>query len=275
MRYFLNDNEIKKRLLKLLLMFQTICNENNLRFSLAGGTLLGAVRHKGFIPWDDDIDVCMPRPDYDKLLLLIKEEKISLDGVKFCCNYLDKSEYPFLKMIDLDIHIKNNFHSTQNDFLWMDIFPVDGLPSNSIIIKKIYKTASLLRRGIMLTFANDDIGAINNNLLKSRIKPIAIKIARLIGNNRLNNIMFKLSTTFTYSNSELVGNIIWGLHNTAEVMTKERFENYIELCFEGYSFPVMSCWDQYLTNLYGQYLDMPQEEDRINHNILAWEYKGV
>lgn len=275
MRYFLNDNEIKKRLLKLLLMFQTICNENNLRFSLAGGTLLGAVRHKGFIPWDDDIDVCMPRPDYDKLLLLIKEEKISLDSVKFCCNYLDKSEYPFLKMIDLDIHIKNNFYSTQNDFLWMDIFPVDGLPSNSIIIKKIYKTASLLRRGIMLTFANDDIGAINNNSLKSRIKPIAIKIARLIGNNRLNNIMFKLSTTFTYSNSELVGNIIWGLHNTAEVMTKERFENYIELCFEGYSFPVMSCWDQYLTNLYGQYLDMPQEEDRINHNILAWEYKGV
>ena len=64
----LNNKEIKKIELNILLHFDSFCKEHNLRYYLSGGTLLGAVRHKGFIPWDDDIDVCMPRPDYEKMI---------------------------------------------------------------------------------------------------------------------------------------------------------------------------------------------------------------
>ena len=133
----LNGTEIKSIELEILKEFNAFCQKNNLRYNLAGGTLLGAIRHKGFIPWDDDIDVCMPRPDFCRLISEYKGEDSKL---KLVYRGIDGYDAPFAKIIRTDTFVKNRFSSRETDkHLWIDIFPVDGLPENIEEVKKIYK----------------------------------------------------------------------------------------------------------------------------------------
>ncbi len=91
----LEIEEIKAHSFRVLCKLRDVCEKNGLSYSLTGGTLIGAVRHQGFIPWDDDIDVMMPRPDYDKLIALAKEEDLGFD--LFSPDYGEAYWYPFAK----------------------------------------------------------------------------------------------------------------------------------------------------------------------------------
>lgn len=120
---------IKQMLIHLLGEFHEICEENNLIYNVFGGTMLGAIRHNGMIPWDDDIDVTMPRPDYERLILLVRTKY----NDTFCMyNYPQKNYvYPFAKFAFKDsllyeFKLKDNY---QKIGLYIDIFPVDGYPS--------------------------------------------------------------------------------------------------------------------------------------------------
>ena len=112
----LSDQEIKKKLTQILLDFDELCKKHDLKYSLSHGTLLGAVRHKGFIPWDDDIDVLMDRDDYNNLINIIEEKKLFLSTNKymFTLYKYDNSSYPFLKMVDTDIEVQSDFCSEDN-----------------------------------------------------------------------------------------------------------------------------------------------------------------
>ena len=140
----LNLDEIKKTELDILLELQKVCDAHGLRLYLAGGSLLGAIRHKGFIPWDDDIDVCMPRPDYMKLIHL--EDEFS-KHLKLVCYENGTDSYPFMKLIDTRTKVKEKYmQEDASSSLWVDILPVDGLPDKEEEIEKIYKKTNFYRK---------------------------------------------------------------------------------------------------------------------------------
>ncbi len=254
--------EIQFAEFKILEEFDRICNDNNLRYSLAGGTLLGAVRHKGFVPWDDDIDVCMPRPDYEKFKKIFKNEQFYLSDDKG-----KYSIYPFLKMMDKSIEVQEvGFNEVSN--LWIDVFPIDGLPSENKKLKKIYKKSSLYRKIIVFDkWKNLNVyGGKHNKLIAFLIK-IYVKtygVKRAIKNS------IRLALKHDYKKSDYVGAITWGCYGVGERMLKSEYEQFTEMEFEGKKFSVMGCWDSYLRGIYGDYMKLPPEDKRITHGIKAF-----
>ena len=125
----INNEEAKKIEFKVLVEFAKYCDENNLRYHLAYGTLLGAVRHKGFIPWDNDIDVTMPRPDYEKFRKLVCEKEVASNIS--CLDYKYCDTFPFIKLVDNRTICKEHFLVTESNMgLYIDVFPMDGFPKD-------------------------------------------------------------------------------------------------------------------------------------------------
>lgn len=266
-RAFLSLDEIKQEALKILIAFDSFCTEHGLRYSLAGGTLLGAVRHHGFIPWDDDIDVMMPRPDYERLKALrsewIEETGYVIGGYPV----IDSQDSVFMKLMNERIDVTLEEHDTVLH-LGIDVFPVDGLSANDEEVARIYEKAALYRKFIEAPYANPAVA-------KSTAKRFVKKVYRMLDSQlpllrsvekRLN----RLAQRRSYENSVYVGAITWGLYGPGERMEKASFEIFDTMEFEGKRFPVVSCWDAYLTGIYGDYMKIPPEADRKSHAMKAW-----
>lgn len=131
--------EIQLEELKLLSYFDEFCNINRLKYSLVYGTLIGAARHKGFIPWDDDIDVAMPRPDYEKLLSL--RSSFNSGAIELIADKLNHSlDATYAAVINRDIPCKNTYSMTKrSQYLWIDVFPVDGFTEDYEKMESIYR----------------------------------------------------------------------------------------------------------------------------------------
>lgn len=260
----LTKKEIKEIDLKILLYFDSFCKKNKLRYYLSGGTLLGAIRHKGFIPWDDDIDVCMPRDDYEKLI------KIYNNNGRFFLMSKEKNGYvlPISKIIDKKTKIKNKFlPESIGNSLWIDIIPIDGLPENTKTICKIYKKISLYRLLLMLSLIKNYS---SKNSFKKFFKVIIIYFSKLIGSKYWSDKIDNISRIYKYNSSKYVGAVGWGLYGIGECMKKSEFEKVVYVEFEGYKFPTFSCWDSYLKGLYKNYMELPPIEKRKTHDMEAY-----
>lgn len=261
----LSPDEIKKIELDILLEFARFCKENNLRYYLAGGTLLGAIRHKGFIPWDDDIDVCMPRKDY---LKFIKTFGGWNENLEVKSNLKNNFGAPFSKIMDLRTKIDAKY--TDNDIdtnLWIDVFPVDGLPENLEEVKEVYDKCDFYRRLLLLTGAKLGEG---KSIFKKYAKYLLKPLANIYGKKRCIDNIEKIAAKYPYDDCEYVGAITWGLYGVGERMLKSEFEQAVEVEFEGHRFPAFSCWDSYLKGLYGDYMKLPPIEKRKTHDMVAY-----
>lgn len=261
----LNSSEIKNLELEILLKFDEFCQEHKLRYYLAGGTLLGAIRHQGFIPWDDDIDVCMPREDYEKAAKMFGVQD---DRYKLRSNGIDNFSAPFAKILDLHTKIISKVsNSNIESNLWIDVFPVDGLPEDIANVKNIYDKCHFYRG--MLTLI--DLKMIDDkNIIKRVIKIILKPIALIIGQKWFVNKLEKIAMQYSYDSCKYVGAITWGLYGVGERMLKSEFETSVEVDFEGHKFPAFSCWDSYLRGLYHDYMQLPPIEKRQTHNVEAY-----
>ena len=261
----LNRKEIQNIEFEILLSFDRFCKDNNLRYYLCGGTLLGAIRHKGVIPWDDDIDVCMPRPDYEKFIELFDG---CFDNLYVKSNRKNNFYAPFSKVVNNKTrYIDIDTEDSEDNHLWIDVMPVDGLPNEIQEVIDIYNKCNLYRWFLVRTILKYGVGA---SVLRKYSRYLIRPLARLIGAKRCTNNIESIALKYSYDFSNYVGIVTWGLYGAKERMVKSEFESSILVEFEGHYFPAFSCWEKYLTNLYGDYLVLPPIEKRQTHNIVAY-----
>lgn len=263
----LSLREVQLEELNLLVYFDQFCKENDLKYSLVYGTLIGAARHKGFIPWDDDIDVAMPRPDYEKLLALHKS--FNKGEIELIADKLNHSlDATYAAVINHNIPCENTYSTTRrSQYLWIDIFPVDGFTENNKEMEVIYRKSKRLQKIVTLASAKLLKG---KTFLHTLGKLIIVPCCRLYGIQRCLNKMDFLAKTYPYKTSKYVGVIAWG-EGIKEKLLKSEFEKMTTIEFEGKQFSVMSCWKQYLKNMYVDYTKLPPVEMRVGHNIIAFK----
>ena len=262
MKKKLTSTEIKQHEVQMLLSFAEFCQSHQIQWALSGGSLLGAIRHKGFIPWDDDIDLCLSRPNYNYLIKNFKHDRLKLISYENG-DFL----FPFARIIDEHTEIEAQYSVAANRHLWLDIFPVDGLPNDKKQVEKIYSKCNFYRRILMIIDSRLGTGRTTfHKYSKYILKPLSC----FYGAKRCTKKIEGIAQQIPYESAEYVGAITWGLYGVGERMIKSEFEKTVMVNFEGYQFPTFSCWNSYLKGLYGDYMKLPPLEKRISHDITVY-----
>ncbi len=264
-----NIKEYQSYLLKMMKVFDSFCRDHNLKYSLCGGSLLGAVRHKGFIPWDDDIDVMMPRPDYNKLLELSALDFPHGYSIVFAGN---KPYYylPIAKMIDNNTCLIETQRTMKCPIgVNIDIFPVDAVPEESkkqlSAYKKFrsdYKKASLTASyfPLKLPFVNGKLKlGILYNYFVCRIHKLLFDSKSIFRNM---DLLVSAESWEEGNKCRIYGS--YQFHN--RLFEISIFKNFNELEFEDAKFMCIEDYDTYLKSLYKDYMKLPPVEKRVCHH---------
>lgn len=262
-------DEMKALELDILVQFAQYCDKHNLRYYLYAGTLLGAVRHQGFIPWDDDIDVVMPRPDYERFQELAMREPVS-DHIEVFSRQTSESCFvPFIKLIDSrtdgqEQYLDKKFHNG----IWIDVFPLDGVPEES------------QERKAFIAAQQKDLKRFNHCNRMIVFTPNPLKLAKrtmihlLYHHADSRGIAARLEANaqkYSYDDSRYIGvTVFGGGHNN--VIEKAGFEESVSLPFEGHQFKVPGTYRQYLAHLFGpDYMTPPPVRKRTQaHCYIGW-----
>lgn len=255
--------EVKKRAFEILKFIKGVCDQNGIRYFLAYGTALGAVRHQGFIPWDDDIDIYMYREDFDKFRTVMK----SNPNVRFELLYaLDKKEYtvPFPKVIDKQTYLKETRQWKCMPLgVWVDIMPLDVVPEDNAMCEQFFKQTFRLRNvWSLLQYKPWQKGAsLINNLVRCLSFPLWI-----ISPKKMTLIIDKHARKYSALNSSRLGYMSTTVSWKRSVFPKKMIGDGSYLMFEGEEFRVPTKYHEYLTMFYGDYMTLPPVEKRVTHH---------
>lgn len=244
----MNDKDVKKSQLNILKFLNKISKENGLRYYICGGTLLGAVRHQGYIPWDDDIDVLMCIDDIPKFIDIVKNEP-NFSTISFANPEDDYYDDTTLLFDNNTICDSNHFPMQLSSGISIEIFPLIGLPDEENAIKEYAKE---LKNAEMMVF--------NKIYDKKRCKKASLEL-------------FELMHKYSFEQSKFVGHIL-GPYFMKEIRPKEWFENTVELKFEDETFSAPIGYDGYLKKLFGDYMKLPPKEKRFSHHYYHAYYKN-
>lgn len=252
--------------LEILRELDRVCRKHGLRYYIVGGTLIGAVRHKCFIPWDDDIDVSMPRADFDKLLEVAPSEfsdKLFLQNQK-----TEKGCYFYYAKLRLNgtYFGEDKFeHINMHKGIFIDVFPLDYIPSQTALQKFIFrgfscltgficskeKTSEFLYKNMSLPFI------VSFRLLQCLLPKCLLKSMR--------KTLGKISNAL--SDKKLLASLS-GFHGyPMEIAPTEWWGDGCDIEFEGYTFKAPSQYDTLLTHMFGDYMELPPVEARVNHTV--------
>lgn len=260
----LSLSEIKKIELDILVNFHEFCKENNLKYFLAYGTLLGAIRHKGFIPWDDDIDVVMPRKDYRVFISKYNywaKKKYNIVSLDFRNDYYLCAA----KLIDPNTILKENVNQVIDIGVFIDVFPLDFLTSD-------FKSACKHMKRIERMYWPIVFKQIEYGKNKPLLKRIAFKLGhqcfkRTNISKRLLKID-KVSQKFNFlEDSRYCGLVCFrGTYGVKEILESSWFNDCVEIEFEGKFFYAPYEYKKVLAHLYGDYMSLPPIEKRVTHH---------
>lgn len=271
---FMELKELQSIELEILKAFHNFCEQHHLKYYLAGGTLLGAIRHKGFIPWDDDIDVCMPRPDYMRFQHLVQSGTLDEHRKVICRNFDPNLHSYIIQIYDQRTEIVfDNYRVPHKMGCWLDIFPIDGVETDLRARKRHFKMMRLLLDLHICCITK--FGGKRRNSLITVLQFFTLPFLpfiRLAGDNFYLNQIDHLSQKCDYSASEYVG-CVAGRAGEKETMKKVRMEPAVLVDFEGSQFYAMANYDEYLTNLYGDYMTPPPKANQISRHTLQAYWK--
>lgn len=250
--------------LDILIAFSEYCKSNGLRYFLAYGTLIGAVRHKGFIPWDNDVDVVMPRPDYEKLLSLVQEKPIAEH--LHILDYRRERTFPYAKVVDTRTVCKEHFLVTEDNMgLYVDIFPLDGMPDDEEEQNRIFRKVNILSK--LYVLANYRFNTGSTPVIRL-IKNILYPVSRLVSSRWVCEKLNTLCAAYPYDASDKVINIVW-TWGRRELTPREYFTAASGI-FENREFTIPAEYDKMLTQYYGNYMQLPPDEERVVHVFEAY-----
>lgn len=255
---------LRKIQLNILKTIHSICEENNITYYICSGTLLGAVRHKGYIPWDDDIDIMLLRDDYEKLIkILKKQEKFRWLGIldHNCKGYY----YPFAKAVDNRTVAKMEDNLTDHG-IWVDIFPCDNLPDNKII-RYIFVMKNFFKRSVVMSMTTDFSS--NQKIRHWFIKKMLNIYSKTINKQKYAENYYNYEKKYCKKTSNYIG-IMFSQYKLKECFDLSLLGKPQLYSFENEKFYGPSKAHEYLEHLYGNYMELPPKNERKDHKIIAW-----
>ena len=268
MKRKITDIERKNIEINILKYITEICDNHNLTYFLGGGTLLGAIRHNGFIPWDDDIDIMMPRNDYDKLRKIMKN-KSSSDFLYLEYKEHESYYYPFAKLVYKKTElIEFECDKLKDMGVYIDIFPIDNVSDDMQENKKLFKKYKMY--DILLGSYKMSKEELKKNNIVKRILRYILKWYMSIFNNYKKVLEKMENLGKKYPNSNTVA-CITRRYFEKEIMPKSYIEDFIMAKFEDREYKIPKGYDLYLTKHYGDYMQLPPKEKQVsNHDNIAY-----
>lgn len=265
-------DEMKKIELNMLIDFAKFCDDNNFTYYLSGGSLLGAVRHKGFIPWDDDIDIMMPREDYNKALKTYKSDIYEIDSI-----IVNESSYNrYARINNINTKLESNLRKNLEESVFIDIFPIDGLPDNKFLQYGIFcvqqlliafHLSTILKYTVSSRYEDRESGFFAwRKYFRTFIKFFMVATIGKTNPSTWALILNRIASKESFYNHDYVAILVSGPHFTKERMPKKVYERKVQVEFEGGKFWAPSDYDYYLKRLYGKYMELPPLDKRISHH---------
>lgn len=259
--------ELREIQMDILSYIDQVCRDYKIKYSISYGTLLGAIRHKGYIPWDDDIDIMLTRDEYDRLIQVMTDLYNSGNTrYRLLTNNIDKGFcYPFAKVVDEDTLMIEEAKGKKNFGVYVDVFPIDSIPdaNSDKMIRKIRLLYNILvMKSLMI------------NKQRSLIKNIIIILSQIllfpISNNFIINRIDVIARQSNRFKESKMACLVWG-YGKKEIVPSYIHDQHIDIQFEDRVYRSIKDYHIYLTNLYGDYLKLPPVEKRVStHTFNAY-----
>ncbi|MBQ1891440.1 MAG: LicD family protein [Firmicutes bacterium] len=259
--------ELQQKMLEILLYFDGFCKENGLMYYLCGGGLIGAVRHHGFIPWDDDIDLFMPREDYERLAK-IWAEKADTSRYAYCRTDRDHVYHDGGASIRDVNTTEINRHSVDEDIchgIALEIMPIDGCPKSRV------RRAAQLYNAFLFGLFNVQRLPDNKGGLIRTVSGIMYRLVKSPERRyRIWKRAEKRMSRYRWEDCSEVTELIGSIKGMLLRHPKKDFDHVAYLDFEGHQVPVMAGYHEYLTKIWGDYMQLPPVEQRVaKHNTVC------
>ncbi len=267
--------EVQKVSLEILRDIHTFCVDNNLKYTLQGGTLIGAVRHKGFIPWDDDLDIAMPRPDYDRFIRTYKSDK----GFKVFSRELANSKDVFIayaRICDTELTFVDDFYypwTSRDKGVWIDLFPLDGVEDSlfrcnmRVNVMKVFWHMGTVKRLSHLFFSE----------VKTTREKVKLLCRKILAPFLCYNIIDKhisMCKIVSWENATYYSNLAFLGYGIRERHHKRVIEEVVLVPFNQDHFYIMKGYDEALREKYGNYMQLPPKEKQVRgHDVNKYYWK--
>ena len=252
-----NVEAVHQRILQILLAIDSVSREHGLRYYIWAGTMLGAVRHKGFIPWDDDLDIAMPRPDYEQLIQHCHEWLP--EPFEMVCAETDTTyPLPFAKIQDGSTTLIERMHLKYLGGIYIDVFPIDGVPANKLVQRLHFARYEYYKRVLYLMIRDPYK---HGHGPDSWVPLLCRRMYTLDGVQRK---IRRLLCKYDYNRSACVADYDDGLRG---VMSKKVLGTPSAYDFEGEKVMGVEQYDAYLSRKYGDYMTIPKHDQQRQHNF--------
>ena len=258
MKKITDIHELRSIQMGILDEVHRFCEAHGLRYFLSSGTLIGAVRHKGYIPWDDDIDIYMPREDYETFLNTYHDEK----GIYRAINPASESHYyyTFAKVVDQRTHMVERETEGYEIGIYMDIFPVDFVTEDLKERERIFRQKKLLYKIRRCKISQSNPLQSTLAYLVYKCWPMSVKQIE----RRIRKLIVLEKPTPTVCNMTEAGPSIKGCFPAEDIASS------VDIEFEGRMYKTMVGYKDYLERTYGDYMTLPPVEQRVTHHFEAY-----